>query len=193
MERSELLKGIVVGLIMGLTVFLIYNFALTGNISKEEAGEKLKEIYTLSNPNQNIQISSVTEEHGLYKVIVKSDNRLHEVYTTKNGEVFIRNPSQIDKLHSRLRETQDFIDCLEEKDVRLYGIVNQTATQAQIQILGGTTFASQLYTSCGGQNVERCTEQGIERVPSIKIGDQVMTGVKTVPQIENATGCTFKG
>jgi len=193
MKRSEMSKGIAIGLVIGLAIFLSYNFVLIDNISKEEAGKKLKDIYSLSNPNQNIQISSVTEEHGLYKVIVKSSDDLHEVYMTKNGEVFIRNPVQMDQLHSRLKRTQDFIDCLKEKNTELYGIANPTATQAQVQILGGSTFASQLYRSCAGQNVQTCSNRGIKRVPSIKIGEDILEGVKTIPQIENATGCRFKG
>lgn len=193
MEYSNLLKGIGIGLLIGLSVFLLYNFGLESGVSKDKVGKRVKEVYSLSNPNQNVEISSVTEENGLYKVIIKSNTQLQEVYVTQNGKFLIRKPTKLEGLRERLSKTQDFTNCLKNKNVRLYGISNQTATQAQIQILGGVNFASQIYQSCAGQNAQGCVQNGVKKVPSIKYKDQVLEGVNRVSKIANITGCEFKG
>jgi hypothetical protein len=91
---------------------------------------------------------------------------------------------------------KSFVECLDSKGLKIYGVLNQTenpqgatATLLQLNILG--VYSSKLYVSCDGSFVQNCISAGVTQVPSVVFGGRVEAGVKTIEWFESVTGCKF--
>ena len=187
---------LIVGIILGLILMLLLDFRL-GQISSDEAGKKVKDLYELST-GANIEIINVLKESGMYKVIfratdVNGDSSILEVFVTQDGKILSQNPMKIDEFISNLNKQKAFIDCLSDKGLKIYGISNNTATQLQlVQVLGGSRFLSKIYVDCVDSNLQVCLDAGVTTVPSIIYQKEVYEGVKILGWFENTTNCVYE-
>ncbi len=195
-DRTGLVVGFVVGLVAS---FLVLNYSQA--IFKSDVENNVKRFYELIYPDSQVEIVSLKDESGLYKVFVKittsSGTSYQEVYVTKDGKLLTLSESTVfvESSIEQIEKSKRFVDCLFDKNVRIYGVLNQTenpqgaqATFLQLNLLG-RLYSPKLYISCDGGFVQQCLDRGITQVPSAIVGNSIDTGIKTVDWFENKTGC----
>lgn len=184
-----LVISFLVGTLLGA---LMPEFKLFGP-SKEEVAEEVKELYELANPGTQVEIAAILEESGLYKLILKSTGpagiTYREAYVTKDGKLLTENIILVEEFTNQIQMFKDFVDCLDEKGLRIYGLNNSTATLLQLNILG--RYSGKLYVSCDGANLQTCLNIGIQQIPSVVYNNNVYPGVKTIDWFAQQTGCKF--
>jgi hypothetical protein len=184
-----------VSLLIGFLVgYLFRNFQITGLIigtTKENVADQVKKLYALANPLASIEVVTSSEESGMYKVVLRARDvnglTYREVYATKDGKLLTENLIFVEKYIQQIESLKNFVDCLDNESVRVYGINNQTATLLQLNVLG--IYSGKLYVSCDGQLVTRCIDAGVQEVPSVAVGKDVFPGVKTLDWFEQQTKC----
>jgi len=187
---------LVVGLVIGFFLVSLLDFNLN-QISSEEAGGRVKDLYELAT-GATVEIISVVKESGIYKVIGKTTDYtgqsiLLEVYLTEDGKLLSERVLRLNDYVESLENQKEFIDCLSEKGLKVYGITNTTVTQLQlVQVLGGSRFLGKIYVDCTGQNLQTCLDAGVETVPSVIYQRKVYEGIKTLDWFENITDCKFE-
>jgi hypothetical protein len=186
---------LILGLILGSILIALTDFRI-GVISASEAGEKVKEAYELTT-GASVNIVGVLKESGMYKVIARVTDLLGqtsvlEVYVSQDGKLLSQNAVKLDELVASLERQRIFIDCLDQKGLKIYGIANNTATQLQLQVLGGSRFLGEIYVNCVDQTLQQCLDAGILTVPSIAYKGEVYEGIKNIEWFEENTGCELE-
>jgi len=187
---------LILGVILGSILFSLIGYRF-GNISADEAGSKVKDVYELAT-GANVDVMSVIKENEMYKVIAKTIDFLGqesvlEVYVSLDGKLLSERIVELDEYKTSLERQKTFIDCLDEKGLRIFGISNNTATQLQlVQILGGSRFLSKIYVDCVGENLQGCLDTGIVTVPSVTYQGEIYEGVRTIEWFEEKTGCRLE-
>jgi hypothetical protein len=180
-----LLVGIAIGFLSTIVMPLLY---------RQDVTNKVESLYELANPGVSVEVMNILEESGLYKVLLKSvgptGTNYAEVYVTKDGKLLTESVVFVERSIAQIEGMKNFVDCLVEKGVKIYGLGNQTATLLQLNILG--RYSPKLFVSCDGEFVKRCTDAGVQEVPSVVIGDKIEPGVKTADWFAQQTGCKLK-
>lgn len=166
---------------------------IPGFVSKEDVAQKVKSLYELANPGAVIEVVTTTEESGIYKIILKvsdiSGTTYRESYVTKDGKLLTESVIFVKESIEQIEKMKNFVDCLDNKTIRIYGISNQTATLLQLNILG--RYSTKLFVACDGDLVQRCIAANVTQVPSVVFGNYVDPGVKTIDWFEKISGCKF--
>jgi len=198
------LKTLIIIIATVLFVFIILfglgYFSFSLSLPKGEVGKKIERLYELANPGTNVEILTLNEESGLYKALIKvvspTGTNYAEVYVTKDGKLLAQNVIFVEQATEQMKKLKDFVDCLDSKKVKIFGVLNQTAnpqgataTLLQLNILG--VYSSKLYVSCDGGFVQNCISAGVTQVPSVVFAGRIEPGVKTIEWFESATGCKF--
>ncbi len=191
MEKVKALYIVIAILIVtNAATALSYHFSLESEKkSQEEVKEKVKKYLELAYPNAIVEISAVTEEAGLYKVIFKIDGSFKEIYVTKDSNYLIQNPLSLNKAIDELQKRKNFIECLKSKGVRFYGILNCTFCQLQRQILG--VYYYEIYVPCDIYP-SICAAKNITAVPAFEINGTIRYGVMSLEQLSELTGCPLE-
>ncbi len=166
--------------------------------SSDSAGEKVKTLYELANPGATFEVLSANEESGMYKIALKvataSGTSFKEVYVTKDGKLLSEGMVMVDKSTEDVSAAKNFVDCLYDNGVRIYGVLDQgvssdaaSMTSMQLQLLG--MYSGKLYVSCDGQFLQGCVDLGLQQVPSVVYNNTAYNGVKDIAWLEQATGC----
>jgi len=162
-------------------------------LPKSEVSKRLKNLYELANPGTEVEVLTISEEGGLYKALLKATGvgglSYTEVYVTKDGKMLTQNIILVEQSIEQIKKLKDFVDCLDGKGVKIYGINNHTATLLQFNILG--IYSAKLYVSCDGALLQNCISANVTQVPSVVFGGRIEPGVKTIEWFEQVTGCKF--
>ncbi len=183
------LKGalvfIIIAIVLGGVGYFAYSKISEGNISSN-----IKNLYELANPGSTIEITSINGQSGLYKILMKGTDatgtNYREVYVTKDGKLLTENVILVKESISNITRMKDFVDCLYTKDVRIYGLNNQTATLLQLNTLG--RYSVNLYVSCDNR-LQDCANIGLRELPSVVYNNTAYPGVGSLEWFETATGC----
>lgn len=168
--------------------------------SSSVAAAKIKALYEIANPGTMVEVVSLTEESGVYKALLKSTSAggttYKEAYVTKDGALLFESAIFVQNTTEQITKMKNFVDCLDGKKVRIYGVLNQTlsmagatATSLQLQALG--VYSGKLYVSCDGEFLQGCVQAGIQQVPSVVYNSTIHSGAKTVDWLQQTTGCTL--
>ena len=145
------------------------------------------------------QVISVSEESGLYKLVLKAmgaDGSINykESYVTKDGVLLFDSPVIVQNSTEEIQKMKSFVDCLAGKNVMIYGVLNQTfsmagatATSLQLQALG--VYSGKLYVSCDGSALQSCIQAGIQEVPSVVYNNTAYGGPRAASWLADLTGC----
>ena len=202
MQKSRIL--IITACIAFLAILI--GTTLTGFVSislglpKSEVSKRIKTLYELANPGTNVEVLTLKEESGLYKAFIKAvsttGTNYAEIYVTKDGKLLTQNMILVEQSIEQMKRLKNFVDCLDSKNVKIFGVLNQTenpqgatATFLQLNILG--VYSSKLYISCDGRFVQNCISANVTQVPSVVFAGRIEPGVKTIEWFESATGCKF--
>jgi len=178
------------GLVIGASImFLGLNSDV---VSKESSANKLVSVLEKQS-GTDLEIVNVKEEKGLYRADIKdSENQLSTYYITRDGESFTQSISNIGELDTALDAQANFSNCLENKNVVLYGNISERTTQLQIQALGGTQTVQPIYKDVGNnRTLIEALENGVTRTPSFYYEGSTLEGVNQLQSIEEFTGCSL--
>lgn len=191
MGRKKLSATIAV-LAIAVLSFFVYSQYQT-SIETNSIKTNLKSLYELANPTIQAEVAAVNEESGLYKVLIKSTSSAGvnyvEVWVTKDGRLLTQNVIFVKESVAQMTNMKSFVDCLDSKGLKIYGISNHTATLLQLNLLG--TYSPKLFVPCDGNLVQNCISAGVEEVPSVVFQKQVYAGMKQIDFLQNITGCKF--
>ncbi|MBU4301020.1 MAG: hypothetical protein ABIF85_04560 [Nanoarchaeota archaeon] len=168
--------------------------------SNTKAAEGVKTLYELANPGTSFEVVAVTEESGVYKVLLKSTGSggttYHDVYVTKDGKLLSPGVILVENSTKQLEKMNGFVDCLKEKNVMIFGVLNSSfspqgaaTTSLQLQALG--MYSGKIYVSCDGPNLQACVNAGITEVPSVVYENKAYSGAKDIAWFEQLSGCKF--
>jgi len=195
LPRMPIIIGVV--LIVGIVIgYFVSNFSFGPNLSVEQ---KVKNFYELALPGTTAEVVNLKEESGVYKALIKMTNpngiNYQEVYVTKDGKLLSPADSTIlvEGSIEQIGKSKNFVDCLYDKGVRIYGLSNQStqggvATTLQLNLLG-IIYSPKLFVSCDDQFAQQCINIGVSQVPSVVIGKNIDAGMKTMDWFVNKTGC----
>jgi hypothetical protein len=183
-----------------VTLLIVLVWVFFRQTQKEAVKAEIKKFYELATPGATVEVISLEEESGIYKAVVKvifaGQISYREAFVTKDGEILTENVIYMKKSSEQIARMKAFVDCLHEKGVVIYGMLNQTAnpqgaqaTLLQLNLLG--RYSPKIYFSCDGPNLQACINAGITQVPSVVIGRRIEPGVKTIDWFEQQTGCKY--
>ncbi|MBI2547600.1 MAG: hypothetical protein HYW23_04115 [Candidatus Aenigmarchaeota archaeon] len=183
-----------IGIVLGIVISSLSPLNLT-TLVNGDVSSKVKSLYELVNPGVSVSVVKIDDVNGMYKVLFKAVDvsggvTYRETFITKDGKLLTENMVQVDPSISQLNKTHNFVDCLATKDVKVAGIANDTVTLMQFNALGGS-YATKLYLSCDGGQVQQCVNSGITQVPAVIYNSKIYAGVQTIQFLGNLTGCTF--
>lgn len=176
--------------------FGLVPFSFTGSlIGKEEVGKNIENLYELVNPGVDVTVEKIDDASGMYKVLIKAVDAaggatFREAYVTKDGALMSESMVLVSQSIGQINKVRDFADCLENKGLVVFGLSNDTPTTLQFNILGGT-YATKIYRSCDGSQLQQCVDAGITQVPTAVYEGRGHAGVQPISFFENLTACKF--
>jgi len=195
--NSKYFLIIVVTLLIGFVIGFYFPNLFQVN-SKNTVANKVKTLYELANPGTEISVESISDVSGIYKILLKAVGptgvNYREVYVTKDGKLLTEGVIYVENSTKSIKSFKDFVDCLYDKGVRIYGVLNRTelptgavATYLQLNLLG--RYSGKLFVDCDGAGISNCLNANVTRVPSVVYDGRVYPGVKSTSYLENITGC----
>lgn len=182
--------AILIAFISGIVLNHLISF-LEESKSKEIIKQKLVKFYSLSIPNSKVEILSLEEKDGMYKCVLRITSQgrenYREVYVSKNGKILTELVVLVDESINSIQKFKDFVDCLYEKGVRIYGLTNDSATLLQLNILG--RYSSKLLVACDNM-IQQCQQLGITRFPTIVYNNTGYIGPLNIDFFASLTNCT---
>jgi len=158
MEVKQKLSIFIAGLILGLSFFVIFNFALP-IFQKSSVAENVRKLYELALPGSSVSVESISDFGNLYKILLKVSTQQGtnylEVYASKDGKYVTESIIYVRESVQQIEKMKNFVDCLFDRGLRIYGATQtnntaiNSATLLQLNILG--RYSPKLYVSCDGR------------------------------------------
>jgi hypothetical protein len=195
MESKPNLLMFMIGLLIGLVIFGVYNFVLP-LVQKSSVAENVRKLYELA-LGSPVSVESVNDFGNLYKILLKvftqqGPNYL-EIYATKDGRYVTESIIYVKESTQQIEKMKNFVDCLYNRGLRVYGATQtdntaiNSATLLQLNILG--RYSPKIYVSCDGDNLQTCIQIGLQALPSIVYNNTAYPGVYSAEYLANLTGC----
>jgi len=191
-----------------LLVIMVSGGSITGNVSKERAGENLMG-YLSTIVDSEVELLGVVDAGALYEATIDYDGQEIPVYITKDGSAFTSNliplsvpttdaPSQDTQTPSQstgeyseedLVKLTEFSSCLAQNGIKIYG-ANWCGWTEKLAVdtLGGFDIAGDAYVECTEEE-ELCASEGVQGYPTVKLNGENYTGERTLADLGEATGC----
>jgi len=196
MEVKQKLSIFIAGLILGLSFFVIFNFALP-IFQKSSVAENVRKLYELALPGSSVSVESISDFGNLYKILLKVSTQQGtnylEVYASKDGKYVTESIIYVRESVQQIEKMKNFVDCLFDRGLRIYGATQtnntaiNSATLLQLNILG--RYSPKLYVSCDGDNLQACVQIGLQALPSVVYNNTAYPGVYSAEYLANLTGC----
>ncbi len=176
-------------LLMIVSFFLLgYYFSAIKSISKNEASAIVREAVSLAN-NKEVEVVAVDKESDLWKVTVTDGNTTSVFYLTSDGKYILPALIDVDGFVREARARKEFINCLSDRGVKLYGDKNERWTVAQASILGGFQYLGTIFHQIDNETVAYLLSRNVSVIPVFEINGNFYQGLKSIEEIENITGC----
>jgi len=196
MEVKQKLSIFIAGLVLGLSFFAVFNFALP-IFQKSSVAENVRKLYELALPGSSVSVESVSDFGNLYKILLKVSTQQGtnylEVYASKDGKYVTESIIYVRESVQQIEKMKNFVDCLFDRGLRIYGATQtnntaiNSATLLQLNILG--RYSPKLYVSCDGDNLQACVQIGLQALPSVVYNNTAYPGVYSAEYLANLTGC----
>jgi len=190
-EKIVNILPIFVGFLIGLFFADIIFYSIASvNVAKE-----VEKFYSLSLPGTIVSVESIRRDGDFFKVLVKvfdgMNTRYIEAWVSRDGKILSETVIYLKDSIESLQKYKNFVECLNSKNVRIFGILNASfdplGTQLTLQQLGLLgRYSYQLFASC---EVYDCESLGIQAIPAIVYNNQTFYGVRDVNWFVNLTGC----
>ena len=195
MKSKPNLIMFMIGLLIGLVIFGVYNFVLP-LVQKSSVAENVRKLYELA-LGSPVSVESVNDFGNLYKILLKVSTQQGpnylEIYATKDGRYVTESIIYVKESTQQIEKMKNFVDCLYNKGLRVYGATQtnntaiNSATLLQLNILG--RYSPKIYVSCDGDNLQTCIQIGLQALPSIVYNNTAYPGVYSAEYLANLTGC----
>ena len=86
-----------------------------------------------------------------------------EIFVTKYGQLLTDRFLITESYRTALDNQKKFVECMRDKNLRIIGQRNDTATVQQLDVLG--TYAYKLFVPCEGANEQTCAALNLTRYP----------------------------
>jgi hypothetical protein len=143
---------------------------------------------------QDLELLNVKRKQGMFQVDVRTQNdRVQTYYASPDGNLFFSEGSatNTETLTRVVNQREKLGNCLQRKQVRLYGNISQRATQVQIQALGQANLDG-VYSDVNNASVLRtAVQQGVNRTPAFMHDGSSLSGINTPSQVAEFTGCAY--
>jgi lipopolysaccharide export LptBFGC system permease protein LptF len=186
----------ILGLLVGLIIFSFFEFILP-MLQKPSIAENIRKLYELALPGSSVSVESINDFGNLYKILLRVSNQQGtnylEVYASKDGKYVTENVIYVKESTQQIEKMKNFVDCLYNKGLRVYGATQtnntaiNSATLLQLNILG--RYSPKIYVSCDGVNLQACIQIGLQALPSIVYNNAAYPGVYSAEYLANLTGC----
>ncbi len=188
--RKSLVVGIIFLILAIVGVAFLYFYVPSGGVSQSSIEQQVANFYELANPGATAQVVAVDQESGVYHMIVKlvssQGTNFAEVWVTTDGKFLTANPVLLQQSVTNLKSLANFVNCLNSKNLKIYGTSNSTGTQLQLNILG--TFSPEIFSPCDN-NIQACVDARVRWNPTIAYGNSSYPGPQPLSFFENITGC----
>ncbi|MFQ3275356.1 MAG: hypothetical protein ACI9LV_000856 [Candidatus Nanohaloarchaea archaeon] len=183
-----LLSGLMIGAVV---VFLGMNY---GEPTGQEAAEEL--VSTLEQQSgQDLELVSVETRNGLHRIQVSDqNNQLTTYYMSPDGQLVAQESGLTDfnQFKQQVSAQAEFSECLQNRNVVMFGNRTQRATVAQIQTLGGINQVSNIYADVNNEQIlQQAVQLGVSQTPAFYYNNSTAEGLQTIPQLEQFTGCNY--
>jgi len=195
MKSKPNLIMFMIGLLIGLVIFGVYNFLLP-LIQKSSVAENVRKLYELA-LGSPVSVESINDFGNLYKILLKVSTQQGpnylEIYATKDGRYVTESIIYVKESTQQIEKMKNFVDCLYNRGLRVYGATQtnntaiNSATLLQLNILG--RYSPKIYVSCDGNNLQTCIQIGLQALPSIVYNNTAYPGVYSAEYLANLTGC----
>lgn len=177
-----------------------------GELSAEEA--KIKAVSYINEDLEmpgNVSAVSVEEKRFIYEIFTEYQGKKRPVYVTMDGRyLFFAGFNTSEKLPTRTmtpestqtptqpsystEELQQFVNCLDQAGVKIYGAEWCSHCQDLVNMLGGYNVVDPIYVECT-ENQQLCEDKDIQAYPTIIINGSKYSGARTYQALSQATGC----
>lgn len=186
-------KIVIIVLVLVLIGFAAFSSGSFGLGDKAKAEQSVAGLYRLITGG-DVEVLKTVEQSGVYKVTVRFNDvtgrdTLQDIYVTKDGIFFTDRLVNLEAQRAVLTNQSAFAQCLFDKNVRIFGLANDPATQAQLQALGA--FSVRIYVDCAGANLAVCQQLNITQVPVIFSNNQLVQGPQNTQWFVQNTGCSL--
>ena len=186
--KNYILIGVIVLLIIsvGLIIQSISN-------NSQKSSDATLEVYNILTDN-NAEVLSIKEVSGLKKVTVgvktaQGAINAQEVYITPDGKYMTSSLVNVEEYKKKIQADKNFISCLRQKNLVIFGQSNNQDTISQLNLLG--VFSTSIYFDCLGDNLRKCVDVGVSSIPAVFYNSQNFTGVRDIKFFEELTGCKY--
>jgi hypothetical protein len=191
MSRREIgYVVVIVVLVATIAFFFLQDTLVTG--SQSQAVGMVTDVYGLVTES-DVEVLSVEEISGMYKLLLRlkgpQGDTLQEVYVSQDGSLITDKIIITEDYKTSLESQKAFVECLQEKQVLIFGQSNEPNTIQQLQVLGN--FAYKIYVDCLGAQLEACQQLGIQAIPSVVYEGKIYQGAQNIDFFESLTGCEF--
>ena len=188
----------VVGIILGVLVPFEATEYIELFSESEDVSSRVLQTYRRQYPDVDFDVLNIEEQSGLYKLILSvGDESYQTVYVTEDGKKMSIEMVDINEVNRRLDSHEEFIDCLKNNEVLFFGAIGSEDEEIaqlsilQLRSLSITENTEELYIDCTN-NKEDCEELGVEYLPSMMFGEEIVQGLVTEELIEEEIGCTLE-
>ena len=200
---SRKILGIAGIFLVGIALGIIANTFSPVNLTRLVSGDvssKVESLYELTNPGIDVNVVKIDQVSGMYKVLFKAVDAAggvtyREAYISQDGKLLTENMIIVEQSITQISKSRDFITCLYNKGVRLYGILNQTinpqvaqATLVQLNTLG--LYSPSIYIGCDA-NLQACLAGNVTRIPAVTYQGKEYDGPQSIQFFESLTACKF--
>lgn len=173
-------------------------FLTSGPFNGTATGNLVKDAFELST-GSDLEVMKVEDVGDSLKRVVLSDgDNVVNTHVTSDGQYIVQNLVHIKNYTETLEARNDFVSCLSDQNAQFYGILannNQQLAQhtrmaqLQIQVLGGSNGLQDVFRGPGTAGFPQ--QQVLNNGLVWRLNGELSNGIKTVPQLEEATGCTY--
>lgn len=191
MSRREIgYVVVIVVLVAAVAFFFLQDTLISG--SQNQAVGMVTDVYGLITES-DVEVLSVEEMSGMYKLLLRlkgpQGDTLQEIYVSQDGSLITDKIIITEDYKTSLENQKAFVECLQEKQVLIFGQSNEPNTIQQLQVLGN--FAYKIYVDCLGAQLEACQQFGIQAIPSVVYEGKIYQGTQNIEWFESLTGCEF--
>jgi hypothetical protein len=157
------------------------------DLDHDQIAKLIEEMYGLAS-GERVEVVNVIDEQHVYRVTAKlPGDRLTTVIITRDGRYLAEAYVDVAERRQQLMQNKKMVDCLAEKNVRIFVNGDDPRSSEQLAVLGASARAIAIDCAASPEN---CARLGIKTFPAIVVsGDQPEAGLKPRAWFETRTGC----
>ncbi|HLD39343.1 MAG TPA: hypothetical protein VJB05_03460 [archaeon] len=164
---DKLYLGIIVVLVLIIAYVTLQPDQTQEQANRDHAADVVRTLYEMQYESP-AEVLKTDELYGIYRMTVRftdfnGQQQTQESFVTKDGQLLTDRFLITESYRTALDNQKKFIECMRDKNLRIIGQRNDTATIQQLDILG--TYAYKLFVPCEGANEQTCAALNLTRYP----------------------------